>query len=114
MDGKERMIPSSHSDAQGSADAPSTKTSRVSPPPSLTGMAVVELAFHFLDGPADVLGASTACRRWHELATADAVWRVKARREGMVEKAGVFEVALPAAAGGARAARRSVRSSGVG
>ena len=39
--------------------------------------------------------AATACRRWHELATADSVWRVKARREGMVEKAGVFEVALP-------------------
>ena len=67
---------------------------------ALTGMAVVELAFHFLDGPADVLCAATACRRWHELATADSVWRVKARREGMVEKAGVFEVALPAAAGG--------------
>ena len=63
-------------------------------------MVVVELAFHFLDGPADVLCAATACRRWHELATADSVWRVKARREGMVEKAGVFEVALPAAAGG--------------
>ena len=67
---------------------------------ALTGMAVVELAFHFLDGPADVLRAATTCHRWHELATADSVWRVKARREGMVEKAGVFEVALPAAAGG--------------
>ena len=101
MDGKKRMIPSSHSDAQGSADSnASPKTSRVSPPPSLTGMAVVERVFHFLDGPADVLHAATACRRWHELATADSVWRVKARREGMVEKAGVFEVALPAAAGG--------------
>ena len=100
MDGKKRMIPSSHSDAQGSADSnASPKTSRVSPPPSLTGMAVVELAFHFLDGPVDVLRAATACRRWHELATADSVWRVKARREGMVEKAGVFEVALPSVAG---------------
>ena len=67
---------------------------------NLTGMAVVELAFLFLDGPTDVLCAATACRRWHELATADSVWRVKARREGMVEKAGVFEVALPAAAAG--------------
>ena len=65
---------------------------------ALIGMAVVELAFHFLDEPADVLHAATACRRWHELATADSVWRVKARREGMVEKAGVFEVALPAVA----------------
>ena len=71
---------------------------------ALTGMAVVELAFHFLDGPADVLCAATASRRWHELATADSVWRVKAKREGMVEKAGVFEVALPAAADGAAAA----------
>ena len=67
-------------------------------------MAVVELAFHFLDGPVDVLHAATACRRWHELATADSVWRVKARREGMVEKAGVFEVALPAAAGSSSSA----------
>ena len=101
MDGKKRMIPSSRSGAQGPADSnASPKTSRVSPPPSLTGMAVVELAFHFLDGPADVLCAATASRRWHELATAVSVWRVKARREGMVEKAGVFEVALPAAAGG--------------
>ena len=105
MDGKKRMIPSSHSDAQGSADSnASPKTSRVSPPPSLTGMAVVELAFHFLDGPPDVLRAATASRRWHELATADSVWRVKARREGMVEKAGVFEVALPVVADGAAAA----------
>ena len=71
---------------------------------ALIGMAVVELAFHFLDGPADVLRAATACRRWHELATADSVWRVKAKREGMVEKAGVFEVALPAVADGAAAA----------
>ena len=66
---------------------------------ALIGMAVVERVFHFLDGPVDVLCAATACRRWHELATADSVWRVKARREGMVEKAGVFEVALPAAGG---------------
>ena len=71
---------------------------------ALIGMAVVELAFHFLDGPVDVLRAATACRRWHELATADSVWRVKARREGMVEKAGVFEVALPAAAAAAASA----------
>ena len=71
---------------------------------ALIGMAVVELAFHFLDGPTDVLRAATASRRWHELATADSVWRVKAKREGMVEKAGVFEVALPAAADGVAAA----------
>ena len=64
---------------------------------SLTGMGAVQHAFHFLEGPADVLRASTASRRWRELACADAVWRPKAVREGMVEKAGVFEVALPAA-----------------
>ena len=63
---------------------------------SLTGMDVVHHAFLFLDGPADVLRAATACHRWRELACADAVWREKAVREGMVEKAGVFEVALPA------------------
>ena len=65
---------------------------------SLTGMGAVQHAFHFLDGPADVLRASTASRRWRELACGDVVWRPKAVREGMVEKAGVFEVALPAAA----------------
>ena len=68
---------------------------------SLTGIGAVQHAFHFLDGPADVLRASTASRRWRELACADAVWRPKAVREGMVEKAGVFEVALPAAAAAA-------------
>ena len=66
---------------------------------SLTGIGAVQHAFHFLDGPADVLRASTASRRWRELACGDVVWRPKAVREGMVEKAGVFEVALPAAVG---------------
>ena len=69
----------------------------------LTGIGAVQHAFHFLDGPADVLRASTASRRWRQLATGDVVWRPKAVREGMVEKAGVFEVALPAAADGAAA-----------
>ena len=83
---------------------------------ALIGMAVVERVFHFLDGPADVLHAATACRRWHELATADSVWRVKARREGMVEKAGVFEVALPSVAGSssAAAADEEDEAAGVG
>ena len=62
---------------------------------NLTGMDIVHHAFHFLHGPTDVLRASTASRRWRELACADAVWRTKAVREGMVEKAGAFEVALP-------------------
>ena len=83
---------------------------------ALTGMAVVERAFLFLDGPAEVLRAATACRRWHELATADSVWRVKARREGMVEKAGVFEVALPSVAGSSSsaAAEEEDEAAGVG
>ena len=68
---------------------------------SLTGMDIVHHAFHFLHGPADVLRASTVSRRWRELACADVVWRAKAVREGMVEKAGVFEVALPGAAAAA-------------
>ena len=42
---------------------------------SLTGIGAVQHAFHFLDGPADVLRASTASRRWRELATGDVVWR---------------------------------------
>ena len=62
---------------------------------SLTGMDIVHHAFHFLHGPTDVLRAATASRRWRELACADVVWRAKAVREGMVEKAGAFEVALP-------------------
>ena len=76
---------------------------------TLTGMSVGSLtdieetiqgAFHFLDGPADVLSAATACRRWHALACADSVWRAKFRREKLVEKARLFEVALPAVPGG--------------
>ena len=63
-------------------------------------MSIVQDAFRFLGGPADVLRASTANRRWHELATADAVWREKCWREGMVERASVFEVAVPEALGG--------------
>ena len=64
-------------------------------PGTLTGMAVVQKAFHFLDGPADVLSAATACHRWRELACADSVWRARFRREKMLEKARLFEVALP-------------------
>ena len=62
---------------------------------TLTGMAVVEQVFHFLDGPADVLSAATAGRRWRALACADSVWRAKFRREKLLEKARRFEVALP-------------------
>ena len=77
-------------------------------------MAVVKTTFHIPDGLDDALRASTACRRWHELATADSVWRVKARREGMVEKAGVFEVALPSSSSSGAAEEEEDEAAGVG
>ena len=109
------MMAPAQSDA-GGGGAPSPKAKRDSPPPSLTGIAVVWRAFLFLDGPAEVLRASTANHRWHELATADSVWREKARREGILEKAGVFEVALPSVAGSssAAAADEEDEAAGVG
>ena len=67
---------------------------------TLTGMAAVEHVFHFLDGPAEVLRASTASRRWRALACADSVWRARFRREKLLEKARLFEVALPVVSGG--------------
>ena len=60
--------------------------------PSLCGIAVMEKVFHFLEGPMHVLRASTACRRWHELACAGSVWRVKVEREGILDKAKAFEI----------------------
>ena len=62
----------------------------------LYGLTTVQKAFHFLPDPADVLRAATACRRWRELACADSVWRARFEREGLVDKARLFEVALPA------------------
>ena len=61
----------------------------------LHGITAAQKAFHFLEGPADVLRASTACRRWCELACAGSVWRVKAEREGILDKAAAFEVEVP-------------------
>ena len=55
----------------------------------------MQKAFHFLEGPVDVLRVSTACRRWRELACAGSVWRVKAEREGILDKAAAFEVEVP-------------------
>ena len=55
----------------------------------------IQGAFHFLDGPADVLSAATVCRRWHALACAGSVWWVKAEREGILDKAAAFEVEVP-------------------
>ena len=69
-------------------------------PNPLIGITIIQYAFHFLEGPAIVLHASTANRRWRELATGEAVWRVKFEREGMREKAGLFEVTVPGADGG--------------
>ena len=48
---------------------------------SLTGMDILHHAFLFLDGPADVLRAATACHRWRELACADVVWRIQVWEE---------------------------------
>ena len=67
---------------------------------TLTGLSAVEYVFHFLDGPAEVLRASTASRRWRALACADSVWRARFRREKLLEKARLFEVALPPVPGG--------------
>ena len=50
---------------------------------------------------ADVLRATTACRRWRELAGAGSVWQAKAEREGILDKAAAFEVESPAALDGA-------------
>ena len=55
-----------------------TSTTTGSGGDSLTGIEeTIQGAFHFLDGPADVLSAATACRRWRALACADSVWRAK-------------------------------------
>ena len=43
----------------------------------IVGIAAVQYAFHFLDGPADVLAAATACHRWGVLATDDSVSRAR-------------------------------------
>ena len=69
----------------------------------LHGITAAQKAFHFLDGPADVLRASTACRRWRELACAGSVWWVKAEREGILDKAAAFEVEVPRVAEGGSA-----------
>ena len=82
-----------------SAPAPNAKRVCTPPPSSLTGIAAVQSAFLFLDGPADVLRASAANHRWRELARDDSLWRVKARREGILKKARMFEVPLPSATG---------------
>ena len=63
--------------------------------PSLCGIAAMEKVFHFLEGPMHVLRASTACRRWHELACAGSVWRVKVEREGILDKAAAFKLEVP-------------------
>ena len=61
----------------------------------LCGMTAVGKVFHFLEGPATVLRASTVCRRWHTLACAGSVWRVKLEREGILDKAKAFEIEVP-------------------
>jgi len=66
----------------------------------LYGITAAQKAFHFLGGPADVVHAATACRRWRELACVDSVWQAKAEREGILDKAAAFEVEVPAALDG--------------
>ena len=80
---------------------------------TLTGMAAVEHVFHFLDGPAEVLRASTASRRWRALACADSVWRARFRREKLLEKARLFEVALPPVPGGQGGAAAAAAAAAV-
>ena len=60
----------------------------------LTGIAAVQHAFYFLSGPADVCNASVSCIRWRAFGRSDALWRAKAKREGLFEKAKVFDVML--------------------
>ena len=69
----------------------------------LAAMAAVQNAFQFIKEPVDVLSASTACRRWRELACAGSVWRAKAEREGILDKAAAFEVEVPRVAEGGSA-----------
>ena len=77
-------------------DAPSP---HAPPPNPLLGLTAVQHAFDYLDGPAEVLAASLASRRWRVLATADVVWRGKFEREGMEAKAGRWQVAVLGVAG---------------
>jgi hypothetical protein len=67
----------------------------------LAGIAAVRKVFHFMEGPVDVLSASTACRRWRELACAGSVWRAKAEREGILDKAKAFEIEVASVQEGA-------------
>ena len=83
-------------------------------PNPLIGITIIQYAFHFLEGPAIVLHASTANRRWRELATGEAVWRVKFEREGMREKAGLFEVPVPGAGGGGSSSSSAEEEAEVG
>ena len=96
-----------------SGGATSNSNSSSSSVPTLTGMAAVEHVFHFLDGPAEVLRASTASRRWRALAGADSVWRARFRREKLLEKARLFEVALPAVPGGQGGAAAAAAAAAV-
>ena len=61
----------------------------------LAGITAVQNAFDFIEGPVDVLSASTACRRWRELACTGLVWRAKIEREGILDKAKAFEIEVP-------------------
>ena len=63
--------------------------------------------------PADVLSSAAACRRWRALACADSVWRARFRREKLLEKARLFEVALPPVPGGQGGAAAAASATAV-
>ena len=65
---------------------------RSASPRALSGIDATRYAFHFVEGPADVLRAATASRRWRELACSESVWRAKSRHEDILSKARAFEV----------------------
>jgi hypothetical protein len=66
---------------------------------NLTGISAIENVFHFLEDALDLIAAVISCRRWREFVHADSLWRARFEREGMMEKARLFEVALPAVEG---------------
>ena len=63
----------------------------------------VQMVLDFLEGPADVLRVATLSKDaaadgsvWRELVCTDSMWRARFEREGLAERARLFEVALPA------------------
>ena len=96
MPGTKRAAETDPPSSSSSSSAPSeSRTAHGGGGGGLYGITAAQKAFLFLDGPADVLRAATACRRWRELAGASSVWQAKAEREGILDKAAAFEVEVP-------------------